>query len=623
MDQDDPIARMNDLIAGERKTIEEQRHSNALLSKGDALARRRELEALAHLEQSTVLDPMKMFDELVADAKSVKGLSVTTTHRPGTQGQTTTLTGNVVTRTNTKAPVSVSVQTELLSDRVARAMQDEVAAEISESAAREPVASEEARLRAAREEFQLWNQPALEVMPEKLREFLTLEAVRMLTSSAFSGLERLWVYPNTIPNADTRPFGLTPKMLGYTAFLSGNASIVELLAMLNLRVSAKVLVAIREPVRDFPERIRALSRSRVSLRDQTNLNESRQAIALVNESLARVPNAMLLDSDHLPRTPMQVHHLSRATTRASRSSFSDTSAEEHYLLIDVVDTKFISKIAENYQPGVKWTQTKVSQLFSRGAAPIFMTNSEYYEIANQICEELGAEPLQRTIDQDCKVFPYKTGYIVRNHVYQWSDTESHYYPISIDVDHAYVVGVRASNSTALMVGRNDTQTIEAARNSLASLPFVETLTADVQVEWKRAAAPSMVFINNIRDITHSLPKPFFPLPGDKDDLSVKISAYIREYVIENYQVDSYKCVDVAAMGLDPNYVAISEAILYGENVAVPYGNVHHSRAALARIEEILASKSFTNQAKLKRITELLTRNIEGKPQAAYNPLLLT
>jgi hypothetical protein len=254
-----------------------------------------------------------------------------------------------------------------------------------------------------------------------------------------------------------------------------------------------------------------------------------------------------------------------------------------------------------------------------------MTEAEYHSIVDFVCREFGVEAQRKTVDQDCKVVPLKAngGFLVFNHVYRWTETESHLYPISVDRDHNFVVSVRASSKSALLVSHNDHETIEAARNALASLPFSEILTTDVAIEWKKLVGPSMVFINNVRDITHSLPKPFFPLPGDNDDLSRRVAAYIREHVLESYIVETYRCVKAAAMGLDAQYVAVSEGLLFGEGVIVPYSNPHYSSAALTRIEEILGNRSMSNQAKLKRITDLLTHSIEGKAQATYNAGLLT
>lgn len=569
-------------------------------------------------------NPEDLFEALLRNRKHPPTASVSTGFDSSNQRRTTTFMASARTPVGSpesaKVDVSIKVATENVSSIVAEAL--------ARSAPRAPHTPSETELQSERDRlFAEDNRLALDNMPAHLRTYVTEEAARLFENRALSGL---WVYPNTAPNAEARSFTQMPKLAGYTAHLAGSASIIDMLAFLNLRVSSKVLVQIEHAIPDLELRVEQLKTQMTMRQEQTHLDEVRSLIARVNAILAE-KHAPLLDTDHLPRTPMQIHYLSRVVNKIGMGA-----VVEHYLLLDIIDVSFVGNINRMTPVGAAWTEPGSSKYVLDRMSSVFMKVDQHQQLAMTICRELRAIPMAiESAQMDCGLRPLpmeRAGCIVKHHVYQWTGSEAHYYPI-VSVSrsgdtHYNVVGIQASpasipDTRAHFATRHGAGVYQAARNCLASLPFMEAMVVDEIIEWKRQPRPDVQFIHKTRDILCSLPKPFFPKPNDQDELARRPLLFINQCVLETYNIIVYDCLKAVAMGLDPEYITITEGIMYGDGVVVPFHNEHYSKKALEQIGEILQQRNLTNQERLRQTLALLSTTMQDKPVATYNARLLT
>jgi len=497
--------------------------------------------------------------------------------------------------------------------------------------------------------FELLNRAAFDAMDKVDQEYIMREGLRMHN---ICNLSRLYVFPNTLRYHEERDFTRMPKMAGYVAVLREDAPLVDLLAMMQMRVTAKMFVKIQMERKDLDrvvEKIRGWYALSAFISDMNaRLKSMHKAVADLNilfQTAHRTMNGppsedvdqnaedpyLPLDSHHLPRTPLQISIISRV-----ENSYGNTRREQFYLWLEIVDMDFVTNVANRVSAAAMRYKARDYALpphlqagFITSDKDMFlMQRAQYDEDAERICRELGlvtgAFQGVMNFDQDHRIDYVKRHIVVYNRVYQWLHAnEVHYYlhapPGSKYID---VVGIQAKQ-----VHRTSTDRAlsRAVSNCLASIPFRVAVDTTVKVASLMLDPSHTLILSGVVDERQSPPFPFFPTP-EYPGPSERLLDYIANSVMPTYSTQEhiYVCERHIVAGMTLEDTTPREMLEYAlPSTYTPYTNHYHIDLFLENTQKILMNPKLSDTAKHNMIVGMLSvTSPEGKRLPGYNTKLI-
>ncbi len=462
------------------------------------------------------------------------------------------------------------------------------------------------------DEYAVANEAVFATYTGDLRTKISSEVARFMR---MPHVRAFYVYPNTLGYVEnSRPFSAMPKLVGYTAILSDECSILDVLSAARFEICSRVLLPI-QPVYESVQQVQTNFRTWYANNPEARFlrHDLDKMIASVKE-LTHLSGGYSVKNEfqhlsfaHLINSPVEIQVVSRKTQAVG----TDNIETEYFALVELLDTEGLNSLlrAAISSESYAWNNySDLSQYFTR--------HEDLLKLAMKICQGLNLiyRPTSQDLEWDdhCSIVVENNQTIVSNHVLDWSHSQRHFYPVSTPGSKVRnLVAVAATKAPF----RKDYQIQPfAVQRRLASVPFSRGgperhLSQDVERELGNEAS----ILSRIRDNTRLLASPYFPSDTEYDP----VAAYVHDQVMQTTSLSVYFVKNILTPGRRASDINIHEAKELIPGGLVPFGNPYFDNLILEELAILLPSTSVRPTEKQRRIAAIFGLDFPASPVPFY------